>query len=141
MGLRCGRLLASDRSGTATPCTDSGRKPGSLHDTITVLEEQFASRTLFRRFVSAHSARGSQAQGACMLPSFLNATAGHLKCVFAHCSIPLIAMHGRSPALEELFASHILFRCFVSTHSSRESWAREACMRSSFLNATSGQPK
>ena len=82
-GMCCGRLLASNSSGAATPATEAGAKPAALCDAITALEERFASRVLFRRFVSAHSARGSRAQEACGLPSFLNATAGHIKCASA----------------------------------------------------------
>lgn len=73
------RMLASSSSGAATPATDSGATNAALHDAITTLEEHFASRSLFRRFVGAHSGRGSQALEACASPSFLNATAGIIK--------------------------------------------------------------
>lgn len=80
----CGRLLASNSSGAATPRTEAAVKPAALRDTIAALEDRFASRGLFRRFVSAHSARGSRAQETCGLPSFLNATAEHIKYASAH---------------------------------------------------------
>lgn len=86
------RLLASNSSGAATPKTEAGAKPAALHDMVTALEERFASSGLFRRFISAHSARGSRAQEACGLPSFLNATAGHIKCasaLFSSLSLPV----------------------------------------------------
>jgi hypothetical protein len=76
----CSRLLASgDSSGAATPSTEAGLKGGALQETIAALEQHFASRSLFRRFVSARCARGAQMLEACGSQSFLNATAGILR--------------------------------------------------------------
>jgi hypothetical protein len=73
----CDRLLASSNSsGADTPSTEAGPKGSALQEMAAALEEQFASRSLFRRFVGAHCARGAQMLEACGSPSFLNATAG-----------------------------------------------------------------
>lgn len=73
------RLLANGTSGTATPASEPEPSAAALRETMAKLEEHFASRSLFRRFVGMHSARGSQTVEACSSPSFLNATAGIIK--------------------------------------------------------------
>ena len=78
------RLLANGASGATTPAAEPEPSAAALRETMAKLEEQFASRSLFRRFVSTHTARGSQAAEACSSPSFLSATAGIIKCAPEH---------------------------------------------------------
>ena len=73
------RLLANGASGATTPSAEPEPSAAALRETMAKLEEQFASRSLFRRFVGMHSARGSQTVEACSSASFLNATAGIIK--------------------------------------------------------------
>ena len=72
------RLLANGASGATTPAEPEA-SAAALRETMAKLEEQFASRSLFRRFVGMHSARGSQTVEACSSLSFLSATAGIIK--------------------------------------------------------------
>ena len=76
---RTSRLLVNGASGATTPAAKPEPSAAALRETMAKLEEHFASRSLFRRFVSTHSSRGSQTVEACSSLSFLSATAGIIK--------------------------------------------------------------